>query len=231
MGKRHASRSRPRVPPGRLLPEGVVKALENAQKELGEIGAKTALIGGLAVGARTVPRTTRDVDFAVSVANDREAETIVQALLRRDFQVQATLEHTSGRLATARLTSPADRHVLVDLLFYFCGIEAEIVNQASEIGAYPVAERSHLLATKIIAGRDEDLHDVTLLLAHMKADELRRAKQLLLLAEKRGFNAGRNLRQELKALIARDRAANASFRDNPARTRALRRRAARSPAR
>jgi len=36
-----------------------------------------ALVGGLAVSARTEPRFTRDLDFAIAVENDAEAESIV----------------------------------------------------------------------------------------------------------------------------------------------------------
>lgn len=36
-----------------------------------------ALVGGLAVSVRTEPRFTRDLDLAVAVSNDREAESIL----------------------------------------------------------------------------------------------------------------------------------------------------------
>ena len=39
-----------------------------------------ALIGGLAVSARTEPRFTRDADFAVALAGDAEAEALMNAL-------------------------------------------------------------------------------------------------------------------------------------------------------
>ena len=39
-----------------------------------------ALVGGLAVSVRTEPRFTRDLDLAVAVANDTEAEGLVHRL-------------------------------------------------------------------------------------------------------------------------------------------------------
>lgn len=39
-----------------------------------------ALVGGLAVSVRTEPRFTRDIDFAMAVADDDEAEAIVYSL-------------------------------------------------------------------------------------------------------------------------------------------------------
>ena len=40
---------------------------------------RLALVGGLAVSARAEPRFTRDVDFAVAVGSDKEAEQLILA--------------------------------------------------------------------------------------------------------------------------------------------------------
>jgi hypothetical protein len=48
-------------------------------------GIRWALIGGIAVSARAVPRFTQDVDLAVSVSGDPEAETLVSRLLLARF--------------------------------------------------------------------------------------------------------------------------------------------------
>jgi hypothetical protein len=53
------------------------EVLRRAGADLDAVGAKWAIIGGLAVATRAVPRFTQDVDFAVSVADDAEAEDIV----------------------------------------------------------------------------------------------------------------------------------------------------------
>jgi hypothetical protein len=42
--------------------------------DLRELGARWALVGGLAVSARAEPRTTRDIDVAIVVGSDSEAE-------------------------------------------------------------------------------------------------------------------------------------------------------------
>lgn len=39
-----------------------------------------ALVGGLAVSARTEPRFTRDADLAVALASDAEAEALIREL-------------------------------------------------------------------------------------------------------------------------------------------------------
>lgn len=67
-----------------------------------------ALIGGLAVSARAEPRTTRDIDVAVPVSGDRDAEEIVRTFLKRGYQVESQVEQeATGRLATMRFRVPA----------------------------------------------------------------------------------------------------------------------------
>jgi hypothetical protein len=49
----------------------VESALRAAVSDLNAIGVRWALVGGLAVSARAVPRFTKDLDFAVAVASAR----------------------------------------------------------------------------------------------------------------------------------------------------------------
>ena len=49
-------------------------ALREVTGHLAHAGVRFALIGGLAVSARTEPRFTRDADLAVAVTSDAEAE-------------------------------------------------------------------------------------------------------------------------------------------------------------
>jgi hypothetical protein len=72
---------------------------------------RLALVGGLAVSARTQPRFTRDIDLAIAVEDDAEAEAIVFELQGHGYSILATVEQsTTHRLATVRLrqytTSP-----------------------------------------------------------------------------------------------------------------------------
>jgi len=51
-----------------------------------------ALVGGLAVSARAEPRLTRDVEVAVAVAGDAEAEPLMQALVAELFFASSGIE-------------------------------------------------------------------------------------------------------------------------------------------
>jgi len=78
-----------------------VGALRDAARALDRVGARWALIGGVAVGIRSgVPRATLDTDLAVASDVDRDA--VVRALvaagfsLRGEFAHSVNLRHASG---------------------------------------------------------------------------------------------------------------------------------------
>ena len=92
-------------------------SLRTVCRDLTEIGAPFALVGGLAVSARTEPRFTKDLDLAVAVVDDRAAERVVQTLRSRQYRVQALVEQeNTKRLATVRLVPPGEPSLVVDLL-------------------------------------------------------------------------------------------------------------------
>ncbi len=131
--------------------------------------------------------------------------------MARGWRVEATLEHDSGRLATVRLSAPDVEDVLVDLLFFFAGIEREVVAHAEAVEVLGtrarVATLPQLLAMKVVAARDKDLADVGLLLEVATARDVTSAERLLRLASDRGFEPERDLAAELEALVGRQRQA------------------------
>ena len=78
-----------------------VAALRDAVRALDGVGARNALIGGVAVGLRSgVPRATMDTDLAVvsTVARQTIVRAIVDAgfALRGEFAHSLIFRHTSG---------------------------------------------------------------------------------------------------------------------------------------
>lgn len=194
---------------------GIVNALEEALRRIiaGLEGAHAswAIVGGIAVSARAEPRTTRDVDVAVAVSGDNEAEHLVRALQSSGYRVRAVVEHeTAGRLATARLFHSERSALLVDLLFASSGIEGEVVRRADRLEILPglaanVASIGHLLALKVLARDDrtrpQDWDDIHALLANADDDDIREALEAVALIEARGYARGRPLRQQLDAIL------------------------------
>lgn len=188
-------------------------ALRRIVADLTAERVRCALVGGIATGARTEPRFTRDVDLAVAVADDSEAERLARALLARGYRVLMHLEQeATGRLATIRLLPPPEvgSDAIVDLLFASCGIESEVVAAAEPLAltadlTVPVAGRAHLIAMKTLsrsARRQQDSVDLARLIEGADAAELGRARAAMRLIVDRGSARGRDLVAEFDAFLA-----------------------------
>ena len=188
------------------------EALHRIDADLTHAHVSFALIGGLAVSARTEPRFTRDADLAVAVANDAEAETLVRTLRTLDYRIESIVEQEAvGRLATVRIVrSPSRRAPVVDLLFASSGIETEVVTEAEVLELLPrlsmrVATTGHLIALKVLSRDDvtrpQDLVDLRALLRIASKAELDRARQALTSIAARGYHRGRNLIADLNGLL------------------------------
>ncbi len=174
-----------------------------------------AVIGGLAVSARTVPRFTKDADLAVAVGSDAEAERLVFEVARDGYELVTLIEQTStGRLATARLglSGESSDDAVLDLLFASCGIEPEVVAAAEPVTIFPglvtpIAQTGHLVALKVLSRDDEtrpqDLIDLHALLTEATPEDLVTARAALDLIAERGYDRGKDLQSDLDALAAR----------------------------
>jgi hypothetical protein len=187
-------------------------ALRQIHIDLTEVRASFALVGGLAVSARTQPRFTRDADLAVALASDAAAEALIHALSGRGYGVGAVVEQEAvGRLATVRITRSSDRDApVIDLLFASSGIEPEVVADAEPIELLSnltlgVARTGHLIALKVLSRDDvtrpQDVADLRALLRVASSAELTRARAALAMIAGRGYHRGRDLISELNTLL------------------------------
>jgi hypothetical protein len=193
------------------------RSLRQVADDLNDLGYRWALVGGLAVSARCEPRFTRDIDLAVSVAGDADAERLVHGLVARRYRVRAVVEQEAvSRLATARLVPPGEDEagVVVDALFASSGIEPEIVSAAPvlQVGSdlrIPVATVGHLIALKLLSRDDEtrplDRADLLALLGVADDADLEQARAAVGLIERRGFQRDRNLPADLEQLVRQRR--------------------------
>jgi hypothetical protein len=186
----------------KLTPEPVTEAAARAAEDLTEIGARFALVGGLAVSAWGEPRYTRDVDLAVAVDVDQEAERLVYELSTRRYEVVTIIEQTkTNRLATARLRRVEDRSVFIDLLFASSGIEPELAAAAVKIDNVPVSGVGHLLALKVLSESErrlQDRIDIQQLATIATDEDWRTAEAMVRLIKERGFHRGRALLTRLR---------------------------------
>lgn len=182
-------------------------ALRRAVADLDALKVRWALIGGLAISIRSVPRFTKDLDFAIAVANDSEAEDVVHRLRGRGYQPAEVLEQEYvERLSGVRLERSGS-DVIVDLLFASSGIENEVVASATRLEVLPhlsapVATIGHLIALKTLAGRNQDLTDLSSLIPAASAGDLEAAREAIRLIQARGFNREQDVTADLDKLIA-----------------------------
>jgi len=188
--------------------------LRAATADLAELRLRWALVGGLAVSARTEPRFTRDVDLVIAVRSDADAERAVHALRLRGYHILALVEQeTAGRLATARLIPPGEdaASIVLDILFASSGIEAEVASMADTMEILPglrvpVATVGHLLALKLLSRdhrtRPQDQVDLVGLLRVAGPDDLEGARLAVSMIHARGFQRDRDLPRDLERLIA-----------------------------
>ena len=172
-------------------------ALAAATACLRDSGLPFAVVGGVAVSARTVPRFTQDVDYSVAVGSDAAAQALGLHLFSCGFEQHSVLENTrTGRMATLRLRHDA---IIVDLLLDASGIEAEIAAGATlvdlpGVGPCPVASISALLATKALAranrDRPEDEADLRRLASAASQSQWADALRLVGLIGQRGYGEG-----------------------------------------
>ncbi|HEX6813572.1 MAG TPA: nucleotidyl transferase AbiEii/AbiGii toxin family protein [Planctomycetota bacterium] len=183
--------------------------------DLTRLGVRCALVGGIAVGLRTRPRTTKDVDFSVAVASDRQAEQIVHRLCGAGYTARQILQQVdTGRLATVRLVTPesAGDEPDLDLLFAACGIEPEIVDAAEPVVIWssvrvPIAAIPHLIAMKVLAENDQsrgqDRVDLVQLIRRADDAALRAARACCELITGRGYARDKDLLAVFDAFLMR----------------------------
>jgi hypothetical protein len=153
-----------------------IEALEND-------GVRYCLVGGLARAYLADPRGTKDIDFAVSVDSDLEAEQLIFRLQGRRFVLRELFQKKDGRVATARLTY-GEIPVRLDLLFLTSGIEAIAVAESARAEILPglrgsVIRRPHLIVMKLVAARPQDLIDIEALLDAGSVREQREVRRIL----------------------------------------------------
>jgi hypothetical protein len=186
----------------------IEQALDAIAADLRDRHRQFALVGGLAVSVRAEVRFTRDVDVAVVVQDDVDAERLIFDRPERGYRPVASVEHESRkRLATARLLAPAG--VKVDLMLASSGIEREVVERATEVQlvgshALPVALAEELLSLKVLSmteRRLQDRIDAERLLAVNPELDLARVRENLRLIAARGYHRDQDLEAKLDQLL------------------------------
>ncbi len=190
---------------------GILTALKYLCADLLDLDVPWALIGAMAVGVYTEPRTTRDIDIAIS-ADKEKHQDLINTLIKRGYQNEQLLMHSDpAHIMGTRLEVRGGHEIFtaVDFLFSSSGIEAEVVASAVKLEIFPglhvpIACRGHLIAMKVISQNDtdraRDLIDLRNLLFSANLDDITIAENALDLVSMRGYNRSKDLRSDFNKI-------------------------------
>ncbi len=86
---------------------------------LKKAGVRFAVVGGMAVSYRTIERFTKDVDIAIAVENDSEAEMVVQTIKGVGYFADTVVEQDEAvRLSTVRMVPSSLLKTFVSIVFH-----------------------------------------------------------------------------------------------------------------
>jgi Nucleotidyl transferase of unknown function (DUF2204) len=158
-------------------------ALRALTSSLEELGSPSAIIGGVAVIANGVPRSTVDIDATVS-AQAVEPERLAAALARHDIvpRIDGAVEFARTRHVFLAEHRPSG--VPVDVSLAWLPFEEEAIAAAEPRDFAGVRTRvarpEDLVIYKMVAARPRDLDDVEgLLLVHGRGMDLRRVRAVV----------------------------------------------------
>lgn len=150
------------------LAETFAELLRALGGALDRAGVEWMLVGGLAVGAWTEPRGTKDCDLAIAVPEDATslARTLADAglvVVRGDLQ-----RARNGAAVRLHYERPGVPALAVDLLCAGTPFEHEALARRTRLSVFgvnlPVVQADDLIVYKLIAGRPQDLADIDKLL-------------------------------------------------------------------
>jgi hypothetical protein len=148
------------------LPQNLMVGLFETVTALERYRVRYALIGGIAVGYRSRPRFTQDLDFLLDVPQ-LVLPALLEDLVGRGFQFD--IETTVQEWTRDHLTSLSFRGVPIDWLKPVIPLYQHIIERA-RIEAWSdrsvrVASAEGLILTKLLAFRAQDQADIENLLA------------------------------------------------------------------
>lgn len=144
------------------LPGVLGETLGEVAAILEHVGARFAVIGGLAVSAHSEARATKDIDLAV-VADAETSERLTGEMSRAGFA--ARMHGPPGPGAVIRFSRTGADGITrwVDLLFAGTPFEERAVSRARLARVLnrelPIASVEDLLVYKLVAGRPQDVVD------------------------------------------------------------------------
>jgi hypothetical protein len=146
--------------------QSLLQSLQATVDVLSEFQIRFALIGGMAIGVRSRPRATADVDFLLEVSQ-LTLPKLLETMLSRGFQFD--LEATIRGWTAQHLAFLKFGPVRIDWLKPVLPIYQHVLEKSQTESLFerkiPVASAEGLILTKLIAFRLQDRADIASLVA------------------------------------------------------------------
>ncbi len=136
-------------------------ALQGLLDTFAELGARWCVLGAQAVNVHGRPRMTADIDVTVELG-ERPTSDLIETLARHDFAPAFALDDEF--LSATRVVPVVHASAMpVDIMLAGPGLEELFLASAKPVDIagllVPVISPEHLLVSKILAGRDQDIED------------------------------------------------------------------------
>lgn len=143
------------------------EAFRDLAAAFADLGARWCVLGAQAVNVYGHPRMTADIDVTAELGETTAAE-LVEVLERHGFR--PAFEFDDEFVSATRVVPVVHSSAMpVDIMLAGPGLEEVFLDaaRATTIAgvSVPVISIEHLLVSKILAGRDQDLEDVRSVLA------------------------------------------------------------------
>ncbi len=161
------------------------EALKGLLEAFTELGVRWCVLGAQAVNVHGHPRMTADIDVTAELGATTTAE-LVETLERYGFW--PAFEFDDGFVSANRVVPVVHSSAMpVDIMLAGPGLEEVFLDEAEATTiagvSVPVISAEHLLVSKILAGREQDLDDARSVLAAAETVDREQVESLLRMLE------------------------------------------------
>jgi len=151
------------------------------------------LIGGMGIGARGIPRATKDIDLFINADEDYFQKDLPKELKKAGYSLKVYKGDRDDPLRNLIRILDEKGNFLVDLILIHWNWQEEIINSAEPIQFepnlfIPIAKAEDLIVLKLKAGSLRDLLDAEELLRIMIMSKQFDKDRLYLLSKRAGID-------------------------------------------
>jgi hypothetical protein len=162
----------------------LVTAARALQGALDQLAPRSMIIGGIAVIAQGVPRTTADVDATLELPSTDAAEALILAFQEHGIEARIGDAAAFARRSQVFLMRHRETGIPLDLSMAWLPFEQQAIDCRQTVDfagiTLQVARAEDLVIYKMVAARPRDLEDAKALLAlHRDAIDVTRVGRVL----------------------------------------------------